>query len=735
MTVSVFISYRRDDAVSEANLIAHSVKELVGDDLVFLDTSSIYPSENWPKKLKEKIQSAKIVIAVIGPNWIRVSDEWGRRRLDNPDDWVRKEIETALASKAKLFPILVKEARLPPPEVLPDSLQELTEKQVIELRSNYWDHDIRLLLSQLDNIINNSLETPSNQETTPEYLIEQANTAINLYSEGDISSYRAFINETKITNKLKRAALFETLRDLVQVDLESSIKTRHARSVLSYIQACLVLFELEPAIKICHKKLSIDPTLDSYSPIDKADFLRSYAELLNSAGKASLATSILESFLNSGIVSKLPHNRLSHLLSSLGECYLSINNNEDAYSIALDNHDEQLLTKNTFGMAISGTRLGIALLANNNPKEAYPLFESSAIKFKGFDLRACAWAEMYTYICSLRLNDRKSQYLESAMKFYSAVNHASRELEILMREAQSAKTDWKEEYNVILNRISEILTKNEVNKRLLNSAENFCAALISGPTFPGANALNHKVSNGEFRQNSILTSSFIRNLNAASTSEYLTRIISTENFYLRPFYNKLIRSLTYRHPDLVEKVIFPVIKSISESNDSFRVYYSRILEYHGFIKEADVLLESIEDKKGFRYFNNKGNILAHQRTNLDKALKYYSLAVEATNSDQEKSIALHNQAFAILRKKFKSRYEEAEELCKLSIMHRQNDGFYAPLQTLLLLRIDKEDSLKTIKILTEFKKEYSLSHKQLTATINQIKNEKKYQEAEKFLAH
>ena len=103
MTTNVFVSYRRDDAAAEASSIVQFVKECVGEDSVFLDTSSISPGESWPDKLKNKIEGAKTVIAVIGPEWVRIADQWGRRRLDDPEDWVRKEIETALSSNTNFY--------------------------------------------------------------------------------------------------------------------------------------------------------------------------------------------------------------------------------------------------------------------------------------------------------------------------------------------------------------------------------------------------------------------------------------------------------------------------------------------------------------------------------------------------------------------------------------------------------------------------------------------------------
>lgn len=167
MSESIFVSYRRDDAAAEAHSVLKSIEECVGEDYVFFDTSSISPGESWPDKLRSRIQEAKIVVAVIGTEWVRISDQWGIRRLDDPNDWVRKEIETALTSSAKLLPVLVKGARMPPKEVLPESIRELTSKQAIEIRRDYWDHDLQLLLAQFTDKSDSSVPDNSGTSSFP----------------------------------------------------------------------------------------------------------------------------------------------------------------------------------------------------------------------------------------------------------------------------------------------------------------------------------------------------------------------------------------------------------------------------------------------------------------------------------------------------------------------------------------------------------------------------------------
>jgi hypothetical protein len=113
------------------------------------------------------LDSAKAVLVVLGPGWVRVSDEWGQRRIDQEDDWVRKEIEQALTQHKEVIPVVVDGARIPPAEKLPKSISDLANRQAIEIRTTYWDHDMKLLLSRLESLA----ETPPVQESAGLYPI------------------------------------------------------------------------------------------------------------------------------------------------------------------------------------------------------------------------------------------------------------------------------------------------------------------------------------------------------------------------------------------------------------------------------------------------------------------------------------------------------------------------------------------------------------------------------------
>jgi len=150
MKSRIFLSYRREDAAGEAHAIRTALREQLGEGLLFVDTASLEPGAVWPTELRSALDRAETVVAVIGPDWLRAgTTEWGERRIDRDDDWVRQELAIALATSKRLIPVLVRGASMPPARVLPVPVQGISDRQVIELRRDYWDHDLKLLVAQL----------------------------------------------------------------------------------------------------------------------------------------------------------------------------------------------------------------------------------------------------------------------------------------------------------------------------------------------------------------------------------------------------------------------------------------------------------------------------------------------------------------------------------------------------------------------------------------------------------
>ena len=111
----VFVSYRREDADQPAGRLSDRLAERFGRGNVFIDIASIPAGVDFGEMLRYALDKCGVLLAVIGPNWLSSASD-GRRRLDDPDDWVLREISTALARGIRVVPILINGADMPPPD-------------------------------------------------------------------------------------------------------------------------------------------------------------------------------------------------------------------------------------------------------------------------------------------------------------------------------------------------------------------------------------------------------------------------------------------------------------------------------------------------------------------------------------------------------------------------------------------------------------------------------------------
>ncbi len=153
MAQRIFISYRRDDSRGYAGRLQGDLSRRYSDEHVFRDVE-IPPGADFGEYITGLVNKCNVVLAIIGPGWLDARDREGERRIDKPDDWVRLEIEQALARDGvEVIPVLVDGARLPPREELPESLLALRRRNAFELSDRRWDYDVGQLGQHLDRVL------------------------------------------------------------------------------------------------------------------------------------------------------------------------------------------------------------------------------------------------------------------------------------------------------------------------------------------------------------------------------------------------------------------------------------------------------------------------------------------------------------------------------------------------------------------------------------------------------
>jgi peptidyl-prolyl cis-trans isomerase A (cyclophilin A) len=146
----IFISYRREDTSYSAAWLYERLASHFGRSQIFKDIDSIELGDDFVEVITTAIGSCDVLLALIGNRWLVVTGRDGRRRLDDPSDFVRLEIEAALTRNVRLIPILVDEAQMPRADELPTSLAMLARRQALKLSPGSFDADTQRLLRVLD---------------------------------------------------------------------------------------------------------------------------------------------------------------------------------------------------------------------------------------------------------------------------------------------------------------------------------------------------------------------------------------------------------------------------------------------------------------------------------------------------------------------------------------------------------------------------------------------------------
>lgn len=148
----IFISYRRDDAPGYAGRLYDRLVVHFGAERVFMDVQGIEPGVDFVDAIERALASCEILIVLIGKNWLG-TDSAGRRRLDDPADFVRLETAKALARGIRVVPVLVEGAAMPSADHLPADLLPLVRRQSVELSHRQWDATSAELIRTLEKIL------------------------------------------------------------------------------------------------------------------------------------------------------------------------------------------------------------------------------------------------------------------------------------------------------------------------------------------------------------------------------------------------------------------------------------------------------------------------------------------------------------------------------------------------------------------------------------------------------
>ncbi len=147
---SVFICYRREDSGAHAGRIYDHLAAHFAAHRVFMDIDTVDLGDDFVRAVEDRVSSCDALIAIIGDQWVNSTDSDGKRRLDDPNDFVRLEIATALRRGVRVIPVLVDGAAMPSAVDLPDNVAALVRRNALELNHVGFRHQIGRLIEALE---------------------------------------------------------------------------------------------------------------------------------------------------------------------------------------------------------------------------------------------------------------------------------------------------------------------------------------------------------------------------------------------------------------------------------------------------------------------------------------------------------------------------------------------------------------------------------------------------------
>ncbi|MBV1877028.1 MAG: SUMF1/EgtB/PvdO family nonheme iron enzyme [Pseudomonadales bacterium] len=176
----IFLSYRRDDSAYVTESIYSALKAYFTPEDIFFDIDSGGLGLDFRKDITDAVAQCDVLLAVIGNAWLHAVDGNGKRRLDNPADYVRLEIEAALSRDIPVVPVLVDEESIPLADALPDTLKALAFRRATPVRAGKdFEQDLQRLMKGIEKVVNAPVAArPVTSQITPPAAMPQTPEAL-----------------------------------------------------------------------------------------------------------------------------------------------------------------------------------------------------------------------------------------------------------------------------------------------------------------------------------------------------------------------------------------------------------------------------------------------------------------------------------------------------------------------------------------------------------------------------
>ncbi|HVZ82744.1 MAG TPA: TIR domain-containing protein [Terracidiphilus sp.] len=238
---AIFINYRRSDAEGEAGRLFDELTLQLGSDAVFMDVAAIEPGRDFRKAIDQSVSNCSVLLAMIGLEWLSACDAAGQRRLDDPNDFVRIELASALRRDIPVVPVLVRGAKMPRADELSEDLRELAFRNAVELTHARWKSDVQVLLNalrpHLDTPAAPAATRPAGQVAAPmaapsSVYISAIEPAVIERVARELAAFIGPIAEVVVKRAAKRSATPQELYTAAAAEIETEAER------LRFLKAC-----------------------------------------------------------------------------------------------------------------------------------------------------------------------------------------------------------------------------------------------------------------------------------------------------------------------------------------------------------------------------------------------------------------------------------------------------------------------------------------------------------------
>jgi hypothetical protein len=231
----IFISYRRQEGSHLAGRLSDRLADRFGEGQVFIDVDTIEPGVDFAEEIFRAVAACKVLLVVIGPAWLTAADERGRR-LDDPDDIVRLEIEAALDRGVRVIPILTEGAVMPTPYDLPESLAGLARRNALPIRHESFRSDAGRLITAIEPVLSAASDTGTGRQSSIRANIEASTDPHDVRTDGNALLADAEPASQSITDDSSKAsALARIAGELAATNPDRAARVRDDRTRAAHL--------------------------------------------------------------------------------------------------------------------------------------------------------------------------------------------------------------------------------------------------------------------------------------------------------------------------------------------------------------------------------------------------------------------------------------------------------------------------------------------------------------------